>query len=101
MPNTGGSLQLTYSFTPQPNPIRASANSANPNTTNLEVVVSNPQVTPVSIQQVAIAIPIGPNAAGNLSASLPAPTYDSSSGWTITTAGGTTTIQPRSGEPGL
>jgi hypothetical protein len=93
------SLQLKYVFTPSPNPIRASVGGANANKIDLTVMVSNPSPEPVQVETITIEIPMGEESARSLSANpdLPAPSYDTTLPWTITSSADTVTLTPASG----
>ena len=47
-------LQLRYTFLPTPNPILASEDDQNPQTVDLQVMISNPGTSPVTMNSVAI-----------------------------------------------
>lgn len=95
-------LTLKYVFTPDPNPIRASVGGANPNTIDLQVMISNPTLNPVQMQSITIEIPVGEDSARSLSTSpnLPAPVPATSGDWTISTSGDTITLQTGDSSPG-
>lgn len=95
-------LQLRYAFTSTPDPIRASAAGANPNSVDLEVMASNSEDRPVILQKVVISIPVGADVPGTLSAapSLPPPVCDTSIPWELTAAGSDITIRPKIGQSG-
>jgi YVTN family beta-propeller protein len=100
MSSGGGSLQLSYAFVPDPNPIRASLDGQNPNTINLQVIISNPNAPDVvTLQGIVIQIPVGAELGGDLSAAtnLPSPVPATSAQWNINSSGSTITIQPQSG----
>ena len=98
----GAALTLKYVFTPSPNPIRASTGGANPNTIDLEIMISNPTLDPVTMQSITIEIPVGENSARSLSpkSSLPGPVPATSGIWSITSSGSTITIETSDGSPG-
>src|SRR3954464_5279919 len=93
------SLQLDYAFLPRPNPIRASPKGGDPNTIDLDVLVSNPQLSPVRAQRVVIHIPCGDDSDRTLSAdrNLPEPRYEPGSGWAVTSSGSDVTLVPPNG----
>jgi DNA-binding beta-propeller fold protein YncE len=95
-------LALSYDVTPVPYPVRASVAGANPNSIDLQVLVTPAPTQAVTVSKITIEIPTGhPDVGGDISgsASLPAPSYDSSIPWTITSAGPLVTIEPTSGRP--
>jgi YVTN family beta-propeller protein len=96
-----GILRLGYGFVPSPTPIRASASGANPNTIDLQVVISNPAGQSVIISRIVVTIPTGGPEAGQISTvpSLPNPRYDQSMPWTLTISGSNVGIVPSSGSP--
>ncbi|MBV9278832.1 MAG: hypothetical protein JOZ41_02005, partial [Chloroflexi bacterium] len=57
MANGSSPLTLKYLFIPSPDPIRASAGGSNPNHINLQVIINNPTLSPVTLQKIEIAIP--------------------------------------------
>jgi hypothetical protein len=91
--------KLAYAFVPNPNPIRASAGGLNPNSFDLQVIVSNPTLSPVTIRQIIIGIPTGEEMSQSISSArdLPAPRYDTSAAWKIGASASTVTIAPTSG----
>lgn len=91
-------LALRYVFSPSLNPIRASAPGANPNTIDLQIMVSNPGIAAVTISKVVIDIPVGEDAGGFLSAaqSLTA-AQGICAGWAVTPA---LVITPEAGSTG-
>jgi DNA-binding beta-propeller fold protein YncE len=95
-------LALAYAFVPSPTPILASVAGANPSTVSLQVLVSNPSTQGVTLTKIQIVIPTGIEASRDISTapSLPAPTYDTSIPWHITTDGSVVTIVPARGRPG-
>jgi YVTN family beta-propeller protein len=93
----GAPLRLAYAFLPNPNPIRASAAGANPNSVDLQVIVSNPTLAAVSMRQITIEIPTGDDTsrAISMAVNLPNPTLNASdSGWTITSSGSDVILTP-------
>jgi YVTN family beta-propeller protein len=98
----GASLSLSYAFVPSPTPILASASGANPNTIDLQAIVSNPGLSASALARISIEIPTGLNDSLDISTApnLPPPTYDTTIPWTIQTEGSTITIEPASGSIG-
>src|SRR5579872_7376178 len=98
MSDVTGTLQLSYTFIPAPNPIRASVGGGNPNAVDLQVMVSNSTTSPITLQEVLIQIPLGDNISGDLSSSqnLPSP-RNVTPGYTVTVQGSTVTILPPDG----
>jgi DNA-binding beta-propeller fold protein YncE len=96
------SLALDYAFVSSPNPIRASVGGANPNTIDVQVIVSNGSNNAVTIRAISIELPTGQEVSGDISTApnLPQPSYDTTIPWTITTAGSTVSIVPLSGASG-
>jgi YVTN family beta-propeller protein len=94
------SLKLDYGFVPSPNPIRASATGANPNTIDLQVIISNSSLSGVEIGQIQVQIPMGEDISRDLStsANLPGPVYDPTGPWAIASAADTVTIKTQSGK---
>ena len=99
----GSGLALDYAFVPSTTPILASAPGANPNTIDLQVIVSNPGLSAHLLSGITIQIPTGQESSRDISTStsLPSPTYDTSSPWSITTSGSTIAIAPVSGASGM
>src|SRR5262245_51316539 len=95
-------LKLAYAFVSTPNPIRASEQGVSPNTIDLQIIVSNPSTFVISERRIEIEIPVGEEISRDLSntPNLPAPRYDTTIPWIITTNGSTVTIAPRSGDAG-
>lgn len=89
-------LQLKYVFTPDPYLIRASVSDANPNTIDLQIMVSNPDLAPAFIESISIKIPVGQEGAPTLSDSpdLPSPTFDTGSGWLVDSSASTLSLTP-------
>jgi DNA-binding beta-propeller fold protein YncE len=96
------SPKLAYAFLPTPNPIRATAAGANPNTVDLQVIVSNPTLSAVTLAKVIINVPTGEETSRSISTarSLPPPTYDTTIPWTITTSGSDVTLAPKGRQSG-
>lgn len=95
-------LKLKYVFTPSPNPIRASLGGLNPNTIDLQVMISNPTLNPVELTSITIEIPVGEDSARSLSSSpsLPNPVPSTSGDWSITSSGDKIILDISGGAPG-
>jgi hypothetical protein len=95
-------LHLSYAFVPMPNPIFASVGPDTINKIDLLVIVSNPSLSAVTLQQLTIDIPTGEEDSRSISTNrnLPSPSYDTSIPWTISTAGELVTIVPSNGPSG-
>src|SRR5689334_2963087 len=93
------SIQLEYAFKSTPDLILASATGSNPNTVDLEVMVSNRSLSGTAMNEITILIPTGEDTSQTIStaANLPAPVYDTSIPWHISAAAGTITVTPASG----
>lgn len=102
MNGASSTLSLEYAFLPTPNQILVSVAGANPSTISLQVIVSPPATTPVTVTHIQIGIPTGQEIAGDLSTApnLPPPTYDTTGPWTISANGPTVTIAPTTGSAG-
>jgi hypothetical protein len=98
----GATIRLAYAFLPNSNPIRATVQGGNPNRVDLQVIVSNPTLSTISMARMTIEIPTGEESSRAISTapSLPTPTYDTSIPWTISSSAGTDTIAPRAGAIG-
>ncbi len=99
MANGSSSLQLEYDITPDPSPIYASYDGDNPNTVNLDVLISNATEGPVTLEKIEITIPVGADVSGDLSAAtnLPSPAYDTQAypNLNITSSASVVTIQTK------
>jgi YVTN family beta-propeller protein len=69
----------------------ASTGGSNPNVIALQVMISNPTIYPIQLTAISITIPSGQEGALTLSdnPNLPAPEYDTNSGWSGSTSGDT------------
>lgn len=99
-------LQLRYNFTPKPNPITASVAGPDPSFIDLQVMISTPTNNPIQLTAISITIPCGEGGANTLSdyPNLPAPNYDSNTGWSLSDFAGGDTVAfnlPASGFAGL
>lgn len=102
MLNNDNTLQLDYTLTSTPNPIRASMEGSNPNIIGVQVMISDPTLNLIKMSKIIIQIPVGENITRDLSSmsSLPEPQYDQSGPWNITSSGGRITITPKAGGSG-
>ena len=99
---------LEYAFAATPEQILVSTHDA-PSRVSLQVIVSPRDLDPVTVDQIEIQIPVGPDAASTLSGSLPEAVYgpdpdmpgNATPPWTIVVSGGTITITPSQGSPGV
>jgi DNA-binding beta-propeller fold protein YncE len=100
--NSASPLQLSYIFSPNPNPIRASVSGGNPQVVDLEIIISNPLVDSVEIDEINIEIPMGADNARSLSAApkLPQPDNKTSGPWTIKADEAKIVITPTDGKSG-
>jgi len=102
MINNNDTLQLKYSFTSDPTPIRASVGGSSPGAVDLEIMVSNSGTDVVTLGKIFIRIPVGENIAGDLSSSpdLPPPEVEAGGDWEIGSHGDMVTIVPKPGTRG-
>jgi YVTN family beta-propeller protein len=96
------STKLAYAILPDQNPIRATAPGTDPNVVSLQVIVSNPTLSAVTLKVVTIEIPTGEDTSRAISPqpNLPPPLYDTTIPWTISTTGELVTIVPSTGPSG-
>jgi hypothetical protein len=90
----GPGLKLKYVFSPDVSPIRASG--ATQTWIALSIVISNPTFAPITINSIAITIPVGQDAALFLAASanLSKPLMDTTGNWKMSVSGSRLIIKP-------
>jgi DNA-binding beta-propeller fold protein YncE len=100
--NLDSSLRLSYILSPNPNPVRASVSGSNPQIVDLEIIISNPLIESVEIDEIIIEIPMGADNARSLSAApkLPQPDTKTSGPWTIKVDAEKISITPTVGDSG-
>jgi YVTN family beta-propeller protein len=91
-------LQLEYAALSNPNPVRCSVAGAS-SQIDLELVISNPGVSPVTLAKIEVNIPVGGTGGGDLSSAsnLPGPQPTQIAGWTASTSGSVLTLAPTTG----
>jgi hypothetical protein len=94
-------IQLDYAFIPSPNPIRVSQSAGDTSIVDLQVIISDPLLSGVTVSEITIEIPTGEATSRAIStaSNLPSPRPDPSDLWSFTAYGSTITIKPTGTSP--